>query len=227
MAAKGRTELKHYITKSDYFLLRNRLKAVMNTDPHAGLDGTYIVRSVYFDNFDNKILQQKIIGLYKRDKYRIRLYNNDLQHINLEKKSKENNVCVKEKCSVSAEEYEKIRRDDIEWMAEDERDLIRELYMQMKLYQLKPINIVEYKREVFAYSYGNVRITFDSALKTSVRNNDLLNPRVHMVDSLDPRYVILELKYDEYLPDIIKDIAQIGNRRYLAVSKYVLSRLFG
>lgn len=224
---KGRNEFKYYITKSDALLLKNRLKHVLSKDLHTDEDGAYLVRSVYFENFNNKALQQKLDGLFKRDKYRIRLYNHDTTHINLEKKSKQNNICFKEKCTVTAEEYEKIRCGDIEWMADDSRELIRELYLQMTIFQMRPINIVEYKREVFIYAPGNVRITLDSELKTSVRNNDLLNPEVLMINANDPGFVILEVKYDEYLPDIIKGLVQIGNRRQQALSKYVLSRLFG
>jgi len=120
-----------------------------------------------------------------------------------------------------------MRHGDIEWMHADPRDLIRELYVQMTLYQLKPITIVDYEREVFIYEHGNVRVTFDSSIKTSFRNNDLLNPDVIMIDTLEPNMVVLEVKYDEYLPDIIRKMLQVTDRRKSAFSKYQISRMFG
>lgn len=223
---KGRTELKHEINKIDCYLLRTKLKHVMDHDPHAKKDGTYLIRSVYFDNFDNKVLQQKKEGMLDRDKFRVRLYDFDTTYLNLEKKSKRNNMTYKQKCSITAEEYEEIRKGSIAWMENDPRLLIQELYLQMNLYQLKPTTVVDYEREVFIYKYGNVRVTFDSSIKTSFRNNDVLNPHLAMVET-NPDIVVLEVKYDEFLPEIIRNLLQLNDRRKGTYSKYQISRMYG
>lgn len=222
----GRTELKHEITKMDCYLLRNKLKHVMKVDPHASKDGKYLIRSVYFDNFDNKVLTEKKEGFYGRDKFRVRLYDYKMDFLNLEKKSKRNNLTYKQKCPITAEEYEKMRVGEIAWMEVDSRSLIRDLYVQMSLFQIKPVTVVDYEREVFIYDQGNVRVTFDSNVKTSFRNNDLLNPHLAMVETT-PDIVILEVKYDEFLPDVIKYLLQLGNRKKGTYSKYQISRMFG
>ncbi|MCH1625970.1 polyphosphate polymerase domain-containing protein [Fredinandcohnia quinoae] len=223
---KGRTELKHEITKMDCHVLRNKLRHFMKPDPHAKNDGKYFIRSVYFDNFDNKILTQKKEGFYERDKFRVRLYDFNSDLLNLEKKSKRNNLTYKQKCSITSEEYEKIRAGDIAWMEGDSRLLIQDLFIQMNLTQLKPVTVVDYEREVFIYEHGNVRVTFDSSIKTSFRNNDVLNPDLAMIDT-NPDIVILEVKYDEFLPDVIKYLLQLGDRRKGTYSKYQISRMFG
>lgn len=223
---KGRTELKHEITIMDCYLLRSKLKHYMEVDPHAKNDGKYLIRSVYFDNFDNKVLTQKKEGFIERDKYRVRLYDYHSDYLNLEKKSKRNNLTYKQKCQISANEYERMRVGDIDWMKFDSRPLIRELFIQMCLFQIKPITVVDYEREVFIYQYGNVRVTFDSSIKTSFRNNDVLNPNLAMVET-NPDIVVLEVKYDEYLPEVIKRLLQIGDRRKGAYSKYQISRMYG
>jgi hypothetical protein len=223
---RGRTELKHEITKMDCYLLRNKLNHFMKTDPHANNDGKYLIRSVYFDNFDNKVLTQKKEGFYERDKFRVRLYDNKMDFLNLEKKSKRNNLTYKQKCGITPGEYEKMRRGDTSWMEDDSRILIRDLFFQMNLFQLKPVTVVDYEREVFIYEYGNVRVTFDSSIKTSFRNNDVLNPDLAMVET-NPEIVILEVKYDEFLPDVIKYLLQLGDRRKGTYSKYQISRMFG
>ncbi len=125
---------------------------------------------------------------------------------------------------MTAMEYERVRLGDIKWMENNSRKLIRELYVQMTLYQIKPTTVVDYEREVFTYEYGNVRVTFDSEVRTSLRNIDFLNPELPMVPALDPNIVILEVKYDEFLPDIIKQLLQIGDTMRTSSSKYQLSR---
>ena len=223
---QGRSELKHEITKMDCYLLRNRLKHYMEVDPHANNDGKYVIRSVYFDNFDNKVLTQKKEGHYERDKFRVRLYDYNTDYLTLEKKSKRNNLTYKQKCRISMEEYECIRHGDILWMENDSRALIQELFIQMNLLQLKPVTVVDYEREVFIYRHGNVRVTFDSSIKTSFRNNDVLNPDIAMIET-NPNIVILEVKFDEYLPDVIKKLLQLGDRRKGTYSKYQISRMYG
>lgn len=222
----GRTELKHEITKMDCYLLRNRLKHFMKVDPHAQKDGKYFIRSVYFDNFENKVLMEKKEGFYQRDKFRVRLYDLNTNFLNLEKKSKRNNLTYKQKCCITAEEYERMRSGDIGWMETDSRTLIQDLFIQMNLFQLKPVTVVDYEREVFIYDQGNVRVTFDGNIKTSFRNNDVLNPHLAMVET-NPEIVILEVKYDEFLPNMIKCLLQLGDRRKGTYSKYQISRMFG
>ena len=223
---RGRTELKHEITEMDCYLLRNKLKHFMKVDQHAKKDGKYLIRSVYFDNFDNKVLTQKKEGFYERDKFRVRLYDYNMEFLNLEKKSKRNNLTYKQKCRITAGEYEQIRRGEISWMENDPRLLIQDLFIQMCLFQLKPVTVVDYVREVFVYDQGNVRVTFDGSIKTSFRNNDLLNPDLAMVETT-PGIVILEVKYDEFIPDVIKYLLQLGDRRKGTYSKYQISRMFG
>ncbi|QCR31072.1 polyphosphate polymerase domain-containing protein [Lysinibacillus sp. SGAir0095] len=223
---QGRYEFKHEMTKLDCYLLRNRLTYYMEVDPHANKDGKYLIRSVYFDNFDNKVLTQKKEGYYERDKFRVRLYDYDTSFLNLEKKSKRNNLTYKQKCHISAQEYEQIRIGDISWMEYDTRTLIRELFLEMNMCQLKPVTVVDYEREVFIYRYGNVRVTFDSNIKTSFRNNDVLNPDLPMIET-NPDIVILEVKYDEFLPEVVKKLLQIGDRRKGTYSKYQISRMYG
>lgn len=224
---RGRHELKHEMTKADCYLLKQKLQHVMSPDPHAGPDGKYFIRSIYFDNFTNKVLTEKKEGYYNRSKFRVRLYNNNFNFLNVEKKSKVNNMTFKEKCPLTPEEFERIRLGDIEWMQHDTRKLLQELFLHMTLYQLKPVTIIDYTREVFIKEEGNVRVTFDSDVKTSFHNVDFLNPHTPMMDVLDYGTVIVEVKYDGYLSDVIKKLLQIGDRRSSAFSKYQLGRMFG
>lgn len=224
---QGRSELKFGITYVDYQMLKMKLSHIMQLDPHANQNGRYLIRSCYFDNFDNKVMHEKKEGFLNRDKYRVRIYNKSDAVIHLERKSKRNNQTFKSKCNVTKQEFERMRRFDFDWMDGDERSLIRDLYKDIKLYQLKPITVVDYEREAYMYPYGNVRITFDSKVQSSMRNTDMFNKKLPMVDVLEPNEVILEVKYDAYLPSHIKMMLQGIHTRHEAYSKYQISRMYG
>jgi len=222
----GRQELKYGITYIDYMLLKNKLKHVMRLDSHADSTGKYLIRSCYFDNFENKVMNEKKEGYLNRDKYRVRIYGKSEGIINLERKSKRNNLTFKSKCNMTRSEFEKIRIGDISWMENDTRSLISDLYLEMKMSLIKPMAVVDYEREAYIYLYGNVRVTFDSKVQTSIRNTDMFNKHLPMVDVLDPTEVILEVKFDEYLPDVVKMLLQGINTKHEAYSKYQLSRMY-
>lgn len=223
----GRSELKYLISSLDEILLKKRLSTIMKLDEHSNSKGEYKVNSIYFDNSQNKIFNEKMNGIYERKKFRIRWYGNDNTNLNLEKKLKENNLTFKTKTKISKEELKKIINNDIEWMLKDNRELVRELYLNMTLYNLKPQTIVSYDRIPFTFPYGNVRITLDRNLKTSIYNINPSDNNFSLVNVLEKNNSILEIKYDEYLPEFLKELLQIGNKRQISVSKYILCRMYG
>ncbi|WP_274309036.1 polyphosphate polymerase domain-containing protein [Solibacillus daqui] len=223
----GRSEMKFGITYVDYQILKMKMRYLMKLDPHSGANGRYSIRSCYFDNFDNKVMNEKKEGFINRDKYRVRIYNKSDEVIHLERKSKRNNQTFKSKCKLSKKEFERMRVNDFEWMKDDERSLIRDLYKDIQLYHLKPITVVDYEREAYLYEHGNVRVTFDCKVQTSMHSTDMFNKTLPMVDVLEQNEVILEVKFDEYLPTVIKMLLQGIHTRHEAYSKYQLSRMFG
>lgn len=225
--ALGRRELKYLISNLDEILLQQRLATIMKADVNSNEDGEYKVNSIYFDNFQNKIVNEKINSNYERIKYRIRWYEDDLNNFYLEKKLKENNLSFKTKTKISKNELKSILKEDLDWMLEDERELVRELYINMTRYNLKPQNIVSYDRVAFTFPYGNVRITLDKNLKTSIYNIDPFKNKLDLINVLEVATSILEIKYDNYLPEFVKEVLQIGNKRQISISKYLLCRIYG
>lgn len=153
---KFRHEYKLAINMSDYFELCVRLAAVMKRDINAGHDGRYRVRSIYFDNIYNKVLNEKIDGLDNRIKYRIRLYNNDTSVIRLEKKSRIRGLISKKSAVISSTECDSILRGDIGFLKDRDDGLSGELYAGMRSQMLKPVTVVDYLREAYVYEPGNV-----------------------------------------------------------------------
>lgn len=223
----GRSEMKFGITYIDYQILKMKLRHMMKLDPNANANGRYLIRSCYFDNFDNKVLNEKKEGFLNRDKYRVRIYNKSDEIIHLERKSKRNNQTFKSKCKLTKKEFEWMRVNKVDWMKDDERSLLRDLYKDIMLYHLKQTTVVDYEREAYLYEHGNVRITFDCKVQTSMRNTDMFNKNLPMVDMLEQNEVILEVKFDEYLPAVIKMLLQGIHTRHEAYSKYQLSRMYG
>lgn len=224
---KLRHEIKHYINVSDYLTIKNRLKHIASLDSNADENGEYRIRSVYFDDYNDKVLTEKLIGLNYRDKFRIRIYNNNNDLIRLEKKSKINGLCMKMMSILTVEEYTKILKGDIDFLKNSFNPLYNELYVRMNSERWKPKTVVDYIREAYVYSVGNVRITFDKSVRTGLTGIDILENELATIETIDPSYIILEVKYDEFMPDIISDIIQIGERSKTAVSKYALCRMYG
>ncbi len=221
---KYRHEYKHEISKSDMLVLRSRLSAVMKKDVHA-IDGRYFIRSLYFDNAEDKALNEKINGVNIREKFRIRCYNHDTSVIHLEKKSKINGLGLKQSTMLTKEMAQAIVDGDYGWMMNSGEPLIRELYSKMMSQGLRPKTIVDYEREPFVLAAGNVRVTLDYNIRTGLNCTDFLNPDCITVPAGDS--VILEVKWDEYLPDIVRDAVQLPSCRTGAYSKYAVCRIYG
>lgn len=224
---KFRNEQKHYINMADYLAMRQRLRVIAKPDSNAGQEGQYRIRSLYFETPDDKALREKLSGINEREKFRIRYYNDDTSYIKLEKKIKVNGLGSKLSARITKEECIKIVEGDLEWMADSKEALILELYAKMKFQQLKPKTIVDYIREPFVYKPGNVRVTIDSHIETGIHSKDLFNQNLPTIKVNAENIIILEIKFDEFLPTIIKDIVQTKNRKSTAFSKYAVSRMYG
>ena len=224
---KPRHELKYFINTSDYLAIKNRIKYIASLDRNASSSGTYHIRSLYFDNFNDKALMEKINGYSRREKFRIRYYNDNFDFIRLEKKSKVNGLCSKFSAKISKEECIKIINNDIDWMLNCDRPLIQEFYYKIKSQMLKPKTVVDYVREAYIYKAGNVRITFDKNVRSGICSLDLFNINLPTMKIPNNDTIILEVKFDEFLPDIIKDVIQTNTRKPTSISKYANSRMFG
>lgn len=219
-----RHEVKHEIGVPDLFILRQRLRAVMQPDRYA-IDGRYFIRSLYFDNPDDKALREKLDGVYIREKYRIRLYNHDLSFIRLERKYKMGELGYKETALLTTEEAQAIADGDVSWMARKDNAVLRGFYERILREGLRAKVIVDYMREPFVYAPGNVRVTLDYDIRTGLSGTDFLRNDCVTVPVPDAP-CILEVKWDGYLPDVIRDAVQLDKCHSIAYSKYAASRMY-
>ena len=225
MELRYRHEWKHEISYADLLAIRQRLRAVAESDPHAQ-GGRYLIRSLYFDNLDDKALREKIDGVNLREKFRIRYYNGDTSVIHLEKKSRRAGLGTKFSAALSREEAQRIVNGNPDWMMDSGRPLVQELYCKMRWQGLRPKVIVDYTREPFIYRPGNVRVTFDYDIRTGLSCTDFLNPDCVTIPAGDAP-ILLEVKWDAFLPSIIRDAVQTPGRHAEAFSKYAQCRIYG
>lgn len=219
-----RHEWKHEINASDFVTIVQRLKAVAKPDVHT-VDGRYRIRSLYFDNLSDKALKEKLDGVNMREKFRIRYYNDNLFYIRLEKKSKYNGLCSKETAGLSALEVQALLEGDSYVLKESGKALAAELYSKMLSQGIYPKTIVEYTRMPFVYEPGNVRVTLDYDIRTGYNSSEFLNPEAVTIPT-GTAHVILEVKWDAFLPEIIRDAIWTPGRRSASFSKYAACRCY-
>ena len=219
-----RHELKFKISNNAAEVLKQKLSLVMDTDSNAYYkDGSYLIKSLYFDDLDSKSYYEKMDGVLYRKKYRIRIYNDNEEFIRLEKKMKHNNFTAKEQMLISKDIYSKILEGKVDEI-NDADGLLLEFLNDIKTKGLIPSVIVIYHRKAFTYPISDVRITFDSNIQSGLYNYDLFDTSYPAYTVDEPGKQVLEVKFNEVLPlhiaNILNDIPACRE----AVSKFALCR---
>ena len=218
-----RHEVKHQINQQEDLVLRSRLSRLFPRDSHAGPDGSYRVTSLYFDTPQDRALRQKADGVDRREKFRLRYYGSDLSFIRLEKKYKLNGLCGKRSTGLTVRQVQMLLSGNISFLADSADPLLSELYSKLQGQRLMPKTVVCYDREAFTYKPGNVRITLDRRVRTGLSRTDFLNTELLCPEVLSD-YTVLEVKYDAFLPDIVRMAVQVPHRQGQSCSKYALCR---
>ena len=217
-----RYEKKYVITNIQKEILKNTLSAALYLDSNIkNPDGRYFIRSLYFDDYKKTSYYQVLDGVSKREKYRIRYYNLDPSYITLEKKSKENNLGKKDKDILTKELVMKfIENEEIE----SNRPVVTELQSKMKTEFYKPVIIIDYERMAFTYPVNDVRITLDYNISCSYEISKFFEKNINSIPLLEKNTAILEVKYNDFLPDIVKNLINMGNLELTSFSKYSTGR---
>ena len=206
-------------------MLSGRLRKLFSHDAHAGADGSYRVASLYFDTPYDTALREKLDGVDRREKFRLRCYGDGPAWLKLEKKYKIKGLCGKRSARLSRREAEDLLAGAYGFLLRREEPLLRELYSKLRGSALAPRTVVCYDREAFLYAPGNVRITLDRNIRTGLSTQGFLLPDRLALKPLEG-YTVLEVKYDAFLPDLVRMAVQIPDRRAGACSKYALCRRF-
>lgn len=221
---KLRHEYKYYINYSNYQILRTRLKHFVKMDENMVREEGYFISSLYFDDIYESAMEEKIAGTRFRKKFRIRVYERNDAVIKLECKMKYDSFIAKESASLTREEYDRILNNDYEALLSREEAVCKELYMLHRTSLLRPVVVVEYLREAYVSHTGNVRITFDKNIAASYETLDMLKPGCPVTEILPKDILVLEVKYDDYIPTFILELLQMDEANKCAISKYVMCR---
>ena len=218
-----RVEDKYACSASELFLLQSRIDTVLKADANQYSQDGYSIISVYFDDLYDRHLQDTIDGNSKREKYRIRIYNNSFDTIKLEVKYKQYNRILKKSKTISYSDMNSLLQGNPIACTNLPDDPATLFNMGIQNRGLRPKVIVAYERKAYVFPSGNVRITFDRNIRSSnlihMFGNDELS-----YDFPESPNAILEVKYDEFLPGFIAQLLELGNMQQTSYSKYRICR---
>ena len=223
---KYRHELKYVVSAAQIPILKSRIVNLMRMDPHAGKNGIYNIRSLYFDDYYNRCFYENENGTDPREKYRIRICNHSANRITLECKRKEHGKTLKKSCPLTREQTERIINGDPPPLIEAQHALLRKFLLEMQTHRLHPVVIVEYERIPFIHKNGNVRITFDTQISSSSNVNDFFSDTIPRRPIMPAGQHLMEVKFDEYLPDVIYHSLNLSQLQQTTYSKYYLCRKY-
>lgn len=223
---KYRHELKYVISVGEIELIKNRINHLLSADSHADADGGYSIRSLYFDDYCNRCYYENENGTDPREKFRIRIYNHSTERISLECKRKERGKTLKTSCPLTIEQTKALMRGEILPDIGNQPPVLQKLTYQMLTRRMRPVVIVEYDRIPYVYKNGNVRITLDTNICSSAAIDKFLDGTIPKRPVMPIGHNLLEVKYDEYLPDFIYHNLQLQNLRQTAFSKYYICRKY-
>ena len=225
-AYRYRHELKYLISAAQMRILQNRIQGLIPKDPYVTASGGYQIRSMYFDDRQNRAYYENENGTDPREKFRIRIYNASSQKIKLECKRKERTKTHKTACTLTREQAQLLIQGKCVPDISSQPQLLRKLTNEMWTHQLKPVVIVEYQRIPYVYKLGNVRVTFDINIASSPALTDFFEPVIPKRQILPAGMHLMEVKFDEFLPDFIYHALMLENLQQTAFSKFYLCRKY-
>ena len=220
-----RHELKYLINNSDYLTLKRKLDLLLKRDEHS-IESPYLITSIYFDDLNNKAYYQKVNGDSYRYKYRIRFYNNNKNLFKLEKKSKLEQITSKTSVYLNRDEVDDIMNKNYKFLLLKNNNLCAEFYLELSRGLLKPKVVVEYERLAYVHKISDLRITFDTNIKSSFNTTDLLEKDCIYTNNLEEENIVMEIKSNGDIPVYLKSILQLGKSTQTSMSKYVYSRKY-
>ena len=215
-----RQELKYVISEPERILLLRRLNGALAPDPYARPDGTYLVRTLYFDDLFSTALRDAEEGAPCRQKYRLRMYNGESGFLRLERKIKRMGAGAKPSATVSRAEADMLIRGDFAFLAEKSDPFLLRAYADARSGALRPRRILEYTRAAFVAG-EDARVTVDSGIRVSERVCGFFDARLagRPLSGRDGQCV-LEIKYGDFLPGWLPALLDVGNRPRTAFSKF-------
>ena len=230
----SRIEYKYLVPIGSVSKILNLLSPYLILDKYSAMmpNNEYTVRSIYFDTSELNFYHEKISGIKKRKKIRIRGYNKYQQDacIFLEIKRKNGPTIIKNRAAVNYSNLQNILESGdvssyvisfpkITKSIENARKFLFHIHNS----SLKPIVKNIYEREAYFHKFDkDWRVTIDKNLRSSLA----LNPQCLYEDNKTipslTNYSILEIKGSGDMPYVFRNtIANLGFS-LRALSKYTI-----
>lgn len=219
-----RKENKYLISLEKFYRIKHQLESFLDYDEHSTDDG-YMVRSIYFDTIDNRDMFDTLYGYYAKQKIRLRIYSIHDTNVKLECKRKLGSDTHKISITISRQEAESMIRGDYNFLKNKESFEEKDLYYTLIKEGYSAKTIVEYKRIAFTYPVSNTRICFDTEIRASLTPFNFFEENVGFIPLITRDQGVLEIKYDHFLPKLIKDTISPMDELTQANSKYVQARM--
>lgn len=220
---KFRHELKYLINEMERDSIMLHIGDVLHLDPHAK-NGQYMIRSLYFDDMWDSAYEDKLVGVVTRKKYRIRVYDYQDTIIKLECKNKEDQYINKVAANLTRNEVDQILSGKFDFLKKREEEVCKNFYIECVSNHMVPKVIVDYDRIPYIYEPGDVRITFDMHVRAGMLSFDIFDNQLPTIETLEAGTLVMEVKYTEFLPEIIRNILPPASSELMAISKYVICR---
>ena len=219
---KFRHELKYIVPELELRAIERRICRVLRPDAHADSNGEYLIRSVYFDDYRRSCYHDNEDGVDPRAKFRVRIYNCSDARISLEKKRKSRSMTGKLSCRIDRDTCERMLRGESIHEMIGRHPLLDEWIILNETARFRPVMLGEYVRKPYIYRLGNVRITFDRFICATPQVTRIFEPEISRVMVLPTGYHVLEVKYDDFLPDPIYQLIEDGHMIQTTFSKFFL-----
>lgn len=219
-----RNEVKFYISISDYMALSSIFEKTMTLDPHAGANKDYWVRSLYFDDMANSSYYEKVSGVNARRKIRLRLYDVQQPKMKIEIKNKLGSRVFKETSFIDKADAMALIDGQRSPLLKNRDPILGKVYYLMAMEHYRPVAVIDYEREAYICDFQHIRITFDKNIRGGMSDFRILKRELNLRPVFDERTVVLEVKFNNFLPEWIRDILSGRQATQAAIGKYCLSR---
>lgn len=158
----------------------------------------------------------------ERAKYRLRCYNYDDSYIVFEKKSRRGLYCQKHSVRVDGRLADALISGDRKALYDAQKPLLTEFAALCATGHYKPCVLLDYDRTAFTYPISDVRITLDLNLRSAPFKTNFYNDLCGMIPIYPEGEQLMEVKFNEFLPDFIADLLSDIPKTLIANSKYTL-----
>lgn len=219
-----RNEKKYYIGLADYRVISGVFAKAMTVDPYAGHGNEYWIRSLYFDNMTNSDYYDKMLGLDERKKIRLRLYDVEHPELKIEIKNKNGDKSLKETSFLSRPDAQALIDGKRSFLLERNDPVLARVYYLMAGDYYRPTTVVDYEREAYLCDFQHIRVTFDKNIRAGMGDFRIFSRDLNLVPVFGEKTIVMEVKYNSYLPGWIRTVLSGRKAFRAAIGKYCMGR---